>query len=743
MIAYRDGLFQLHTTHTSYIFKINALGVAEHLYYGGLIRIRDGEHLAQQRVFEPGNTILFDSRLPGFAMEDAMLEASTLGKGDLGEPLVEIVHGDGSSTCDFRYRSHCIDREAPRMKTLPGSYGNCDHLCLTLFDDSYGLTLELHYHVYEAEDMITRRAVLINTGAEEIQLERLLSSQLDLPTAGYVLTSFTGAWLREMERHDTPLTSGKAEVSSCAGVSSNRANPFTMLSTPATTEDWGQCYGFNLIYSGNHYSAFQVNAFGKTRMVTGINPRQFRFLLPPGVEFETPEALMSYSDKGFNGLSRNFHRFINDHIVRGCWKDRERPVLLNSWEACYFDINEEKLVALAGRCAQVGIELLVMDDGWFGHRNDDTSSLGDWTVNRQKLPGGLESLVSKVNALGVDFGIWVEPEMVSVDSHLYRSHPEWVMEIPGKPHSQGRNQRLLDLSQEAVQDYIISSLSAIFDSANIAYCKWDMNRIVSDAFSQALEPARQQELMHRYQTGLYRCMKILTEKYPRILFEGCASGGNRYDLGILCYFPQIWTSDNTDALHRSQIQNCVSYGYPQSTYTCHVSAVPSHQTLRVTPLDTRFNIAVFGCLGYEFDLCRLSAEELAEIARQVAWYKENRRIFQFGDFYRSRNDERILTWTVSSPDRQEAIGLIFQKFARANWYTECFQARGLLEDQLYRFTSVLGHEQEDCCSYGSGLMKAGVMLKQGYTYDWHHPELRRFPDFASRLYHIKSVQERE
>jgi len=479
---------------------------------------------------------------------------------------------------------------------------------------------------------------------------------------------------------------------------------------------------------------------------------------------------MSFAEDGFNALSGNFHRFIKKHILRGNWKEKERPILLNSWEACYFDINEEKIVELAKKAAEVGIELLVMDDGWFGKRNDDTTSLGDWVENPEKLPNGLKGLAERVRGAGVDFGIWVEPEMVSVDSDLYRAHPEWVMQIPGKPHTEGRNQRILDLSQSAVQDYIISSLSRIFDSAPVSYCKWDMNRIFSDYYSQALDAAHQQELMHRYQIGLYRCMREITEKYPDILFEGCASGGNRFDLGILSYFPQIWVSDDTDAYMRSQIQDCASYGYPPAAFTAHVSAVPNHQTMRITPLDTRYNIACFGCLGYEFDLCRMGEEELQAVKEQIAQYKAHRRLFQYGDFYRVCNTDRLVEWTVVSAQRDEAVGLIFQKLTTPNWGTDRFVARGLRGDMLYRFTNRFDAvdragtgkenitlqnnfeqfssgkrqmETEDCRVYGSGLMKAGVMLKQAFAGTGFNSEMRMFGDFASRLYHMTSCRKQE
>ena len=770
MIQKIDNYFKLDTRNTSYLFEINGAGIAEHLYYGPYIETRDVTFLRQKREFEPGSTLLMQPDYLGFSLEDALLEMSSYGKGDIREPLLEVCHADGSITSDFRFAAFTIDREKKPLETLPASYddlGEAEHLLVTLKDTQYDLTLEMHYYVYAADNVITRTMKLHNTSGETIKLNRLLSNQLDLPDSGYKVINFTGAWTREMQRNDTILNAGKFVNDTYAGVSSNRCNPFTMLAQPHTTEDYGQCYGFNLIYSGNHYTSFEVNGFGKTRIVSGINPRSFCFVLTPGDVFEAPEAIMSFSDSGFNALSQNFHRFIKKHVLRGYWKDKERPILLNSWEACYFNINEDRLVDLAEKAASVGIELVVMDDGWFGKRNDDTTSLGDWTVNPAKLPNGLKGLVDRVKATGVEFGIWVEPEMVSVESELYRAHPDWAMQIPGKPHTQGRNQRILDLSKREVQDYIIDSLSAIFDSADIRYCKWDMNRIFSDYYSQGVAAERQGELMHRYQIGLYRCMKVLTEKYPKILFEGCASGGNRYDLGILAYFPQIWTSDDTDAIMRSGIQTNVSYGYPLASFTCHVSDVPNHQTLRSTPLETRYNIASFGCLGYEFNLCNMSEEDLQAVREQVAQYKRLRKLFQYGDFYRVRNDQRVVQWTVVSEDKEEAVGLFFQKLTIPNNPTDCYKARGLDANKLYRFTNQFEEEQapqeenaaivlqdnfeaftkgkqkderEDCVAYGSGLMNAGVMLRQAFAGTGFNSEMRMFRDFSSRLYHMKAVQ---
>ena len=481
---------------------------------------------------------------------------------------------------------------------------------------------------------------------------------------------------------------------------------------------------------------------------------------------------MTYSYDGPNFMSQNMHQFIREHIVRGSWKYKERPILLNSWEANYFDINERKLVNLALKAKEVGIELFVMDDGWFSKRNDDTSSLGDWYPNTKKLPGGLKRIAGKINRLGLDFGLWVEPEMVNVDSDLYRNHPEWVIEIPDKNHSEGRNQRMLDLCQEAVQNYVIEEMSKVFSSANISYVKWDMNRTFTDCYSKKLSNNQQMEVAHRYVLGLYRCMKELTTRFPDILFEGCAAGGNRFDLGILCYFPQIWASDNTDALCRTHIQDGYSYGYPLSVFSAHVSNCPNHQTLRNTPLETRFAVASFGLLGYECNLCDMKKEELEKIKEQISLYKKWRDIFQFGTFYRSRNDN-IVEWTCVSKDQTKAVGMIIQKRVQPNTQYEYYKPQGLCEDKRYHFynrelkynlkdfgdlvnTATPIHikqdsvahniiakfvkmdgEREDFISYGDTLMYGGVKLKPGFSANGYNQNVRFFPDFASRMYFME------
>ena len=793
MISEEKKVFILHTAHTTYCFRVLETGHLEHLYYGRKITLDadSAEALFEKHAFPPGNTNVYDEEHTEFSLEDMKLEMSSYGKGDIREPFVELVHADGSTTCDFLFEEAKITEGKEAFETLPGSYddmGKVEHLTVTLKDRQYDTKLELHYFVYEDCDVITRSARLVNESKEDVRIERLLSAQVDFDMERFSMITFTGAWAREMRRTDTPLLSGKHVNASFTGTSSNRANPFVMLAGENTTEDEGVCYGFNLIYSGNHYEAAEVSGYGKTRFVTGINPGTFAWNLAPGASFEAPEAVMSYSHEGFNGLSHHMHTFVREHIVRGEWKKKTRPVLLNSWEASYFNFNESKLLSLAKAGKEAGIELFVMDDGWFGERNDDKHSLGDWDVNQKKLPGGISGLAKKVKALGLDFGIWVEPEMVNVESKLYKAHPDWVMDIPGKPHSEGRNQRILDLSQEQVQDFIIEKMTEVFSSAEISYVKWDMNRTFTDYFSKGLPADRQQELSHRYVMGLYRCMKELTERFPQILFEGCASGGNRFDLGILCYFPQIWASDDTDALCRAEIQNAYSYGYPMSTVSAHVSACPNHQTLRTTPLETRFAAAAFGICGYECNLCDMKKEELAAIKEQIALYKKWRQVLQWGTFYRGRSfteqsetagsvladlPGNQMEWTCVSEDAAKAVGFIMQKLVVPNTRFHYYQAKGLIPEARYHFYNrelkynvknfgdlvntvspvhiaqdSLAHnliakfvkmdgEREDLYAYGDTLMYNGVRLKQSFGGTGYNDQVRYYQDFGTRMYFME------
>lgn len=787
--------FFLQTAHSTYGMRVMETGHLEHLYYGERITVDEEEPascmpLVMQRAFAPGNTCVYDSTHPAISMEDVCLEAGTCGKGDIREPFLEVRFTDGSVTSDFTFGSCEIltlkDRDQRLQASgLPHSYSEAENdsaecLQIILQDVTNHLELQLLYTVYADCDVITRSACLINHSDADVTIERCMSAQLDLTEDYSVITHFSGAWAREMHRERITLPSGKFVSSSYTGTSSNRANPFLILSLKDTCETSGSCIGSHLIYSGNHYEALEKDSYGKLRFVTGIHPRSFSWQLAPGECFYTPEAVFSFSAEGFRGLSGQLHSFIREHIVRGVWKHKPRPVLLNSWEACYFKIDEKKLLQLAKAGKEVGIELFVMDDGWFLGRNDDTSSLGDWDPDPTKLPGGIASLSKKIKELGMNFGIWVEPEMISENSNLYKEHPDWAMRIPGHPHSEGRNQCILDLCNPEVRQYVIEQMTKVFSSGDICYVKWDMNRIFSDIYAPSLPAERQGETAHRYVLGLYQIMEELTTRFPEILFEGCSAGGNRFDLGILCYFSQIWASDNTDALCRTEIQNNYSYGYPLSVFTAHVSSCPNHQTLRITPLETRFQVASFGVLGYECNLKDLSKKELQEIKEQIALYKKWRETLQFGTFYRGKenagSDGETMSWTCVSPDGRRAVGLFFQRLAAPNQPHACYRPAGLLPDAKYHFYSrnikynlkdfgdlvntvspihikqgsalqeILSRfvnmegEKEDLTAYGDSLMRAGIALKPAFAGTGYNSDTRLFPDFSSRIYFMEAVE---
>lgn len=732
MIIRSNNNFLLQTRSSSYFIKVLPSGHLEHVHFGATLLSRNqheellmgneedaaildkmAEALGVKRLHEGGNMINYSPETYPLCLEVTPLEISSFGKGDIRDPFVEITHPDGSETCDFLFSKAEIKNDLDSPETLPGAYDDGSvgfdvrnkvtiplengrakdeslvvdrpsELIITLVDKGYDLRLELIYKVFPECDTITRSAVIYNDSKERVVVERLLSNQLDFQRTGYQLTSFHGRWADEMGMYTSMCGAGKVVSEElAAGESGSRSNPFTMISTPDVTEDAGECYGLNLIYSGNHYSALSSNGTFLSRFVSGIQPTGFSWILEPSEKFEAPESVMTYSGKGFNGMSRSMHSFVRKHVVRGEWRDKERPVLINNWEATYFDFDESKLLRIAKEAAKAGIELFVLDDGWFGKRNDDKAGLGDWFVNTKKLPDGLKGLADKINGLGMDFGLWVEPEMVNEDSDLYRAHPDWAVRVPGHDHSLGRNQMILDLTRKEVQDYVIKVMSDVFASANITYIKWDMNRIFSDRYSIDLPAERMREFNHRYYIGLYRIMKELTEKFPGILFEGCSSGGNRFDLGILSFFPQIWASDDTDAVCRMDIQRGYSYGYPLNTIGAHVSAVPNHQTLNTVPLETRFSVAAFGCFGYELNLSELSDEQKKQVADQVAFYKQWRSVFQFGVYYRL-DKYRLM---AISPDKSMAVALVFQKEARPNMDYVCLKTKGLDPDKVYTITN--------------------------------------------------------
>ena len=791
MIKDTNNVFILETKNTSYVFYADKLGLLHHLYYGGKIDVTADALLAltQKHPNPLGCSTVLCKEASTLALDDTCLELSGRGKGDMREAFVELELSNGSRTSDFRFASSCIRTEKISPEGLPFAYfekaEEAESLVITCKDKNSDVELELIYTVFEDCDCIVRSANLRNAGEAEVIVRRLMSLQLDVEWDRAKVTSFHGDWAREMRAEELCFAGGKYVIDSGTGFSSNRQNPFFMVGEPDANEYYGECYGFNLLYSGGHKEVVEMTSHGKVHIVTGMRPEDGYFLLKAGESLSAPEAVVTYSEHGYEGISIAMHRFVREHIVRGEWKKKERPVLLNSWEALYFHINERKIEKLAKDAADIGIELLVMDDGWFKGRNDDTSSLGDWIADTKKLPNGLKGLSRKVKAQGVKFGIWVEPEMVNENSDLYRAHPEWAVRIPGKEHAEGRNQMLLDLSNPDVVDYLIESMSNVFEASAADYVKWDMNRNFTDIFSQTLPRERQGEFLYRYMKGLYRLMDALTKRFPQILFEGCASGGNRFDLGILSYFPQIWASDDSDAIARIQIQNGYSYGYPQSVIGAHVSACPNHQTLRNTPLATRYAVASFGVLGYETNISDASKEELAEMKAQIALYKKWRPTLQFGQWYRlggsvlerdrayHRNfDKDLVKWMVVSEDQDKAVVVTVQGQVSPQYGHHILKTRGLKEDANYHFYNIpVKHDihrfgelvnmiapihikqdsllhntvakfikmdgaQEDVIVKGSLLNKAGVHLAQTFAGTGYNQGTDLYQDYDAKMYYI-------
>jgi len=626
-------------------------------------------------------------------MEEAMsldllpLEYSFNGKGDYRVMPLEMEMPDGSFVCDFVYASHEIMEGTMPMNELPDAHGEGVSLVVELRDKLFPVSMKLIYTVFTDCDVITRRTEIINHSKETVILRKIMSSCLDLVSGGFDVMTLDGGWIKEAHAHRRELIHGMLINDSTTGASSNRHNTGVILLKKETTEDHGRCYGFNLIYSGNHHTAIEVSSHGIVRVIQGISPHNFNWPLAPGESFETPSAVLTTSGRGLNDLSHHFHDFVNDHVISEKWQKKARPILMNNWEATFFDFNERKIMSLAKEASKLGAELFVLDDGWFGKRNNDHAGLGDYEVNKNKLPGGIKGLARKIQALGLSFGLWFEPEMINEDSELYRNHPEYAMKVPGRKPSKGRNQLVLDLCKVEVQDYLIENVERILRDAPISYVKWDMNRHMSDMFSDTVE--HQGMVFHSYIRGLYRVLRKITADFPDVLFESCSSGGNRFDLGMLSYMPQTWASDNTDPIERLKIQEGLSYFYPPSTMGAHVSQSPHQQTLRRTPLETRFNVAAFGLLGYELDLGNLNLKEKEEIRNQITWYKKYRSLMQFGKFYRFiKEKENRVNFQVAEEDGSIAVLGNFQILQKPSPGFDILHFKGLKPEERYHVETV-------------------------------------------------------
>ena len=752
MIEIKDQYFHLSTAHSSYVMKVLETGQLVNVVYARKLESLEGIDLVSEPYgFQMSACVYLSEEFPAYFQEKALFEYPAPGTGDYRESALVAEYEEGLSVLSLLYEGYEVVRgQCGPFPAHALADESVETLLVTLRDAVLPVKAVLRYAVYEEEDVILRSVSVINGTGKDLLLRSAASLSLDLCHDDYTLLSYDGAHLRERKEHRRPLLPGITVIDSKLGVSSNEHNPLIFLEREST----GEVYGFNLIYSGSHRETVEVSPFGKTRVITGINPACFSWTLAPGASFDTPEAVMTYSADGLGRASTAFHRFVSRYIVRGFWKDRERPVLVNNWEATYFDFTEDKLMEIARTAAGLGFELFVLDDGWFGSRRDDTRGLGDWYVNKELFPEGLGSFADKVRSLGLGFGLWIEPEMVNRDSDLYRAHPDWVLAVPGRTPAVCRSQYVLDLSRKEVVDYIFSALAEVFREVRPVYIKWDMNRPLTDVRSAAWQ--NQGETQHRYVLGLYSLLERLTGAFPEILFEGCASGGNRYDLGMFCYVPQFWCSDNTDSYHRMSIQHGTLRGYPQSTMGAHVSDVPAHQSLRTTGIEARFDVAAFGALGYEMDISRLSEADKASVKAQIKFYKRYRDVFQFGTF-RVLGDDGNLTWWSVEKDGVTLV-LEFQSRNRPNTGSaDVLRVPFLKKDRLYRVRNRVTHitkeslgaayhgygmeesERYDVTVSGSILSSCGIALPGQFMGTGLAPGMRALGDNGTRLYVVEEL----
>ena len=708
----KTGLFQLITDNTEYQMKADKYGVLKHLWYGEKTGC-DMEYLQSYpdvgfsgNIYDAGNDRTY-------SLDTLPLEYACDGVGDYRITGAAAVHSDGSCALDLRYKSYRISKGKYSIKGLPAVYADVSEsetLEIVLKDKYSDIEVTLRYGVLPKLDIITRCASVANNTNEPVILTKAASLCLDIPHGEWEWVHFHGRHAMERLTERMPLCHGIQESSSTRGTSSHHQNPTVLLCSPDCTETSGSCIGAALMYSGSFQTKIQLDQMEQVRLVMGINPELFRWELKPSEVFDTPEVIMSYSSNGMEKLSHNFHKVIREHVCRGKYKLAERPVLINNWEATYFDFNEEKILKIAEQAAALGVDMLVLDDGWFGKRNDDCSGLGDWSVNEKKLCGGLGSLAEKIKKMGMKFGLWFEPEMVSEDSELYRTHPEWAIQIPSRKPIRSRYQLVLDMTNPEVREYLFNSISKILRSAGISYVKWDMNRSICDLYTPCLSAEDQGEISHRYVLGLYELLERLTSEFPDVLFEGCSGGGGRFDAGMLYYCPQIWCSDDTDAYERTKIQYGTSFFYPVSAVGSHVSAVPNHQTGRITPIETRAVTAMAGSFGYELDLNTLSDSEKQEVREQITRFKKYGRLIHNGLYYRLSDpmNDKFAVWEFVSEDKKEVLvnGVIFRTEPNRTQYL--IKLRGLLPDADYRLDDSGGVYK------GSALMNGGILLPKSW-----------------------------
>ena len=723
--------FHIQTPNTSYVFRMRGKHILEHLYYGKRLESLEGVETYNYGTFVSGMSVdpEFATNTGGaeagagatgksreFVSSGVVLqEYSSLGCCDMRRPAFHATYENGSRITKLEYDGYEIFEGKKKLKGLPATYveekSEAQTLEITLCDRLTGLKAILSYTTFYELDAIAKSVRIVNGGDETINLKSVISSVTSFFDKDFDFVHLEGGWARERSIQKRPLINGIMSVDSKRVSSSHFHSPFLALSRPNATETEGEVYGFSLVYSGNHIEQVEVNPYDLVRVNVGINPFDFGWMLSPGEEFQAPEVILTYSDKGFGNMSRAFHKLYRTRLCRGKYRDCERPVLINNWEATYFDFNEEKLLNIAKKAKTVGVELMVLDDGWFGKRNDERSSLGDWVVNREKLPDGIESLAKKIEELGMKFGLWFEPEMISKDSDLFRSHPDWYIHVENREGTPSRCQFVLDLTREDVREYVYNSIASVLKSAPISYVKWDMNRNITELGSEKLPAERQSEVAHRYILGIYEVLERITTEFPDVLFEGCSGGGGRFDAGMIHYFTQYWTSDDSDAVERMYIQHGTSLVMPASTMGAHVSAVPNHQVWRTTPLKTRGNVAFAGQLGYELDLNTLTDEEIEEVKEQICTYKKIRETIHNGDMYRLRNpfEGRNCAWEYVKDDT--VVLMYHTLFARCNLGRTCVRLQGLCEDSEYV------NEETGLVYSGSFLMNVGLYFEDAKDFD--------------------------
>ena len=719
--------FHLQAGDSSYVMQVVDNGFLAHLYWGRKVEKYQSTNRQPivSRSFSGNPSSAIDR---GLSLDTLPQEFPVYGTTDYRAPIVQVQLENGTTITDFRYDSHRIFPGKPLLEGLPATYieekEEAETLELQLSDRLSGLKAELLYTVYHERAVIVRSIRLVNNGTHSLRLLRALSTSVDFRDDEFDMITLPGAWAKEREIERFPLRRGTQSTESRRGASSHQQNPFLALARKDTNEQHGDVYGFSFVYSGNFLAQAEVDQFHTTRVLMGINPFDFSWKLEAGEVFQCPEVVMVHSHEGLGGMSRTYHDLYRSRLARGAFRDKERPVLINNWEATYFDFNAEKIESIAAAGRELGIELMVLDDGWFGKRNDDKTSLGDWFVNEEKLPDGLENLAARVRDMGMEFGLWFEPEMVSADSDLYRKHPDWCLHVPNADRSESRNQLVLDFSREDVCITVTKMVMDVLSNAPITYVKWDMNRHITEIGSAQLPADRQRETAHRYMLGLYSVMERITTSFPHILFESCSGGGGRVDPGMLFYMPQTWISDNTDAVSRLKIQYGTSLVYPVSSMGAHVSDVPNHQVHRITSLKMRGDVAASGNLGYELDLTKLSDQEKEEVKKQVAVYKEHRSLIQFGDFYRllSPFEGNETAWMCINKEKTEAILSYFRVLDAPNPPLRTIKAYGLHPEKMYII------QETGELAGGDELMYAGIVIPPSLS-----------GDFASAVFHLKEV----